>query len=198
MPLVLSQLIRLHQRDAAGWLACDYLGRCGALAVLAAIPLARQVAFKRDQLRAGAWVAVGWIVGLVIIHRLAYRWLMPAVEAVLPGTRFGDYAAPQGWLLAFDLTFGIALVALTEEVVFRRCLGQLLHTAVRNARVVIPFSAIIFAGYHWWSGIGNIVVAFMSGVLFMTAYTRIGALWPLVIAHYLVDVIELRAWALHK
>ena len=41
VPMVGSQLLRLQQSDPLVWAACDYAGRLGALAVLAAIPAAR-------------------------------------------------------------------------------------------------------------------------------------------------------------
>src|SRR5712672_1907068 len=39
IPMVASQVVRLQQLDPAAWIAWDYAGRLGALAVLAAIPL---------------------------------------------------------------------------------------------------------------------------------------------------------------
>jgi hypothetical protein len=49
IPMVASQVLRLHQLDAGGWLFWNYAGRLAALAVLAA--MARPVAFRREKLR---------------------------------------------------------------------------------------------------------------------------------------------------
>jgi hypothetical protein len=60
VPMVASQLIRLQQTDPVTWVALDYAGRLGALAVLAAVPAVRHVVFRFDPLRiARVEVAVG-------------------------------------------------------------------------------------------------------------------------------------------
>src|SRR5260221_3506220 len=46
VPMVVSQIVRLEQSDPATWIAWDYAGRIGALAVLGAIPSARTLAFS--------------------------------------------------------------------------------------------------------------------------------------------------------
>jgi hypothetical protein len=41
-----------------------------------------------------------------------------------------------------------------------------------------------------WTGIGNIVEAVLIGVLLMLFYRRSAALWPVVLAHYLTDIVD--------
>jgi hypothetical protein len=48
----------------------------------------------------------------------------------------------------------------------------------------------LFGAYHWWTGIGNIVEAVLIGVLLMLFYRRSGALWPVVLARYLTDIVD--------
>src|SRR5436309_3433485 len=50
VPMVVSQIVRLEQSDPATWIFWDYAGRVGALAVLAAIPSGRIVAFQWERL----------------------------------------------------------------------------------------------------------------------------------------------------
>ena len=89
-----------------------------------------------------------------------------------------------------DLTFGIALVAFSEEVVFRRCARIFFRTYIINDWLLVLFTSILFGAYHWWTGIGNIVEAVLIGVLLMLFYLRSAALWPVVLAHYLTDVVD--------
>jgi hypothetical protein len=44
--------------------------------------------------------------------------------------------------------------------------------------------------YHWWTGIGNIIEAVLIGVLLMLFYRRSAALWPVVLGHYLTDIVD--------
>ena len=47
---------------------------------------------------------------------------------------------------------------------------------------------MLFAGYHWWTGIGNIISAFLFGIVAVLFYARVGNLWPVVLTHYLCDL----------
>jgi hypothetical protein len=68
IPTIAAQLVRLNQTDPAAWFLWDYAGRVGALAVLAAIPSARAIAFRHEQLRISQWeTGLKIIIGLVLV-----------------------------------------------------------------------------------------------------------------------------------
>lgn len=67
LPMIASQILRLHQPDAASWIFWDYAGRLCALGVLAAIPAARAVAFRREARRLPLWKIALWIAGIVLL-----------------------------------------------------------------------------------------------------------------------------------
>ena len=56
--------------------------------------------------------------------------------------------------------------------------------------LLVIFSSVLFGAYHWWTGVGNIAEAVLIGLLLMLFYLRSVALWPVVLAHYLTDVID--------
>jgi membrane protease YdiL (CAAX protease family) len=51
-------------------------------------------------------------------------------------------------------------------------------------------TSVLFAAYHWWTGFGNVVEAFVMGILLMLFYRRSVALWPVVLGHYLTDFVD--------
>jgi membrane protease YdiL (CAAX protease family) len=188
-PMLASEIVRLGQSDPFAWIAWDYAGRILALALLAALPAARAVAFKPEKMRIAACEVALWIASLVAFDHLVDHALNRYVSDLIPG-RLGGYPSGRGWLFALDLSVGLALVAYSEEVIFRRCLRKVLADRVGdNAKMVIG-AALMFAGFHWWSGAGNIAAALSFGVVAMLAYRRIGALSPVVLAHYLCDVLN--------
>ena len=190
IPMVASQLIRLQQSDPAAWIFWDYAGRLGALAVLGAIPSAREVAFRRERLRiTGVEIAI-WVIGIVAFDHYLCGWIRRTINSALPATVLGHYPTSQGWLHAVDIVFGIALVAYSEEVVFRRCAHSLFQKYFSDRLLLILVTSILFGAYHWWTGVGNIAEAVLVGVLLMLFYQRSRALWPVVLAHYLTDVID--------
>ncbi|UWU80014.1 CPBP family intramembrane metalloprotease [Bradyrhizobium huanghuaihaiense] len=188
VPLVASQLMRLHQNTAAGWLVWDYAGRIAALAILAAIPAARAIAYRTEKRRI-SFLEIGvWIAGIVLLDRLG-QWPQRLIDATFPATVIGKYPHPTGWLDVFDLVFGLALVAASEEIIFRRLLRNALLPYVGDGVFAILVTSLIFGAHHWWTGIGNILLSATIGILFMVMYRRSGALWPVVLVHYLVDLI---------
>jgi membrane protease YdiL (CAAX protease family) len=189
-PMVLSQIVRLHQSDPTPWIFWDYAGRVGALAVLATIPSARRVAFQREKLRIKYWEAANWIAGIILFDHYVCGWIRRTVNAALPATVLGGYPELHGWLHVFDAVFGLALAAYSEEIVFRRCARHVFQPYLNDGYALVIVTAILFGVYHWWTGIGNIVEAVLMGILLMLFYRRSATLWPVVLAHYLTDVVD--------
>ena len=189
-PMVASQILRLQQTDPTIWIFWDYTGRLGALAVLVAIPSARAVAFQWRHLRTTRWEAALWIAGIVFVDHYLCGWLRQTINAALPATVLGAYPASHGWLKIVDDVFGLALVAYSEEMVFRRCARHLFETYLGDGYALVAVTSLLFGAYHWWTGIGNIVEAIIIGILLMLFYRRSAALLPAVFAHYLTDIVD--------
>jgi uncharacterized protein len=78
-------------------------------------------------------------------------------------------------------------VALHEEIVFRRVMREVL-APLGDGRAMALVSAVLFGAFHWWTGIPNMVAAGVFGYIAMRIYCHSGALWPLVVIHYLADL----------
>ena len=189
LPMVASQIVRLQQSDPAAWIFWDYAWRPRALAVLGVIPSARRIAFGREHLRIIPWEIGIWIAGIVLVDHYLCGWIRRTFNSALPSTVLGHYPEPHGWLHYVDIVFGMALVAYSEELMFRRCARVLFQKYVRPWVMVLGTS-VLFGAYHWWTGVGNIVEAVLIGALLMLFYQRSVALWPVVLAHYLTDVVD--------
>jgi membrane protease YdiL (CAAX protease family) len=101
----------------------------------------------------------------------------------------GVYPQPTGWLYLIDLVFGLALVAASEEIIFRQCARYALQPFLSSSAVGILGTSLVFGFYHWWVGLGNILLATILGILLAIMLRRSVALWPVALAHYLVDLI---------
>jgi|SRR5271166_5111408 len=89
-----------------------------------------------------------------------------------------------------DVIFGLALVAYSEEIVFRRCARHLFQAYLGDGYALVAVTSLLFGAYHWWAGVGNIVEAALMGVLLILFYRQSAALWPVVLAHYLTDIVD--------
>ena len=190
VPMTAAQIARLYQTTALGWIVCDYTGRIGALLTLALIPVARATAFRREPLRT-SWPETSlWILGLVVLFPLIGPWINHVVTLWIPNTRLGRYIAPAGWLSILDLTAGMALTAYHEEIVFRRCARAVFNPRWGDGVAMIVITSVLFAAFHWTTGIGNISAVFFFGIYAMCFLRRVGSLWPLIVAHFLIDFIQ--------
>ena len=125
---------------------------------------------------------------MLVDHYLC-GWIRRTFNSALPSTVLGHYPEPHGWLLYVDIVFGMALVAYSEELVFRRC-ARILFQRYARPWVTVLGTSVLFGAYHWWTGVGNIAEAVLIGALLMLFYQRSVALWPVVFAHYLTDVVD--------
>ena len=64
--------------------------------------------------------------------------------------------------------------------------------------VAIASSALLRGSYHLYQGFGGFAGNVIMGVVFGYAYRRWGRIWPLVIAHTLLDVVSFVGYALLK
>jgi membrane protease YdiL (CAAX protease family) len=91
----------------------------------------------------------------------------------------------------FDLIVGLALVALSEELVFRY---QFVRSFPNRVAAQYLLSTFAFALIHVPQGVTGVVVAGLAGLLLMGLYRATGALAAPIVAHYLIDLILFAGW----
>ncbi len=192
-PFYLNDFASIHVTDWRLWLLIDYLFvkalplglvcwwlHTGTLS-RGAIGLARPV-----------WPRAGIVLGLaltlgVLIDQNAYR-----LTDGLPG-----YAALGGmpaiasplvdWL---DLTIGLMLVGLVEELVFRAWLAGALERHGVPGAGIVALSAVAFGLIHWSGGAQVVLVTGIIGALFMRLYLWHRSLPALALAHFGVNFVD--------
>jgi membrane protease YdiL (CAAX protease family) len=178
------QTARLQQTDWL-WYPYDYAGRLLILGLLALDPALRAAVFRRERLKVSLAVVINWGLALIPIMVLAQAF-GAGIAAFLPDLRLGFYPEIHGPLYLFDMSFGLALVAVHEELCFRRAipfaLGKLGDGALSNLA-----SAALFGAFHWWTGIANMFVAAVFGIVALKITRRSGAIWPVMVIHFLAD-----------
>jgi membrane protease YdiL (CAAX protease family) len=189
VPMIASQVVRLGQATPLAWLLCDWAGRLGALVVLWIVPAARVVAFTPGQRKVGAAEAVLLVILLTGLYLIIDTPLRNLIDTAFPTTKLGHYPASQGLLHGIDMTFGLVLVAYQEELVFRRCARFVLGHWLGDGWGMIAGTAVLFGCYHWWTGPGNMFTATLFGTGAMWVYRRVAVLWPVVLSHYLADLV---------
>ena len=136
-----------------------------------------------------AFVLVGTAVvlsGLGLVQLVGGEWLL---GKVLPDQGLGSFPESTSALLSgLDLTLGLVLVALSEEMLFRGLTWSWLRARGLPAWAAYPATAGAFAAIHWSLGPVSVASAFIFGLLFQFGRQASNSIWPGVIAHYVVNV----------
>ncbi len=103
------------------------------------------------------------------------NWLYPIIPD--PTLRWGD------------AIMGIALVAVSEEMVFRYLPAKIGAARGWVTRHIYIVSIVTFALIHAPQGIAVIFVTVIFGAMAMALYRRHQNLWSPIMAHYLVDLV---------
>jgi uncharacterized protein len=129
-----------------------------------------------------------WLLGAAaLIVLMDDDALWHGLWVLLPDTRFDSYPWVTGGMKFVDLTFGLVLVALHEEIFFRR-VARVVFRPLGDGVWMVLASAFVFGLFHWWTSLPNMLTATVAGAFLMLLYRRAGALWPAVLCHYVIDL----------
>lgn len=89
-----------------------------------------------------------------------------------------------------DLTFGLLMVGIFEELVFRGYMRTFLSRYTKRASIIIGISAVAFGLIHWSGGLSQVIVTSVAGAIFMAIYLRTRSIPAIMLAHFIVDFID--------
>ncbi len=146
--------------------------------------------------RAPAPSIVWWTVGTSMVGIAIDQTVWPFLYYRLPATALFSFPQISGPLYIVDLTVGVVLVAVSEEVIFRSLAFRVLRRVTPNrwpaaekALFVVFTGSIIFGMIHWGNGVHAVISAALWGVMPMVALVRTGSIWPALIAHWATDLV---------
>ena len=90
----------------------------------------------------------------------------------------------------FDLTAGLMVAGVVEELVFRGYLYSFLRRFTDRSLHIVLISAVAFGLIHWSLGFHHVIATSVIGGIYMLLYIRTRSLPALVFAHYTVNFIE--------
>jgi len=143
--------------------------------------------FGLDTGRLRREIPLGLIAGTV----LSALGALPYLAAVYFGLqRQVIGAAPSKFWWGLPLfVLGAAGAGLVEEGVMIGYLIPRLRQAGMQSKWAVIASAAFRGGYHLYQGWGGLIGNFVFGLLLGAVYLRYKRVWPLIIAHFWIDVI---------
>lgn len=88
-----------------------------------------------------------------------------------------------------DLTVGLLLVGICEELVFRGFLHTFISRYTASSCAVVVISSVAFGLIHWGLGLHAVLVTAVIGAVFMITYLRTRSLPAIMLAHFAVNFI---------
>ena len=189
LPFFLNDFLFLRTTTGLGWLAADYGSKLLALAIVFALPALRRALAGTRPIRRPLWRAAALallVAAFVTVADYFFRVVAPIEVEAMVLFKYPKISSPV--LYWTDITYGLALTAVSEELIFRGLFARLLARHCASETVLIAASAVFFALIHWSHGLTAMVVAFVAGAALMALYRRTDSLLPPMAAHYLINL----------
>jgi uncharacterized protein len=194
----LNDLGSIYLTKTAGqWVALDYASRFVALALIFSYAPFRSLASRvfrprrpRFELHFLFWSkSLLLVFALFVFDLFVGEWARYFVWLQFPDTKLFFYPKiewpPLYWV---DITFGLALVAVSEELLSRAVLCWSIERMTGSILVLYGTCFVLFGAMHWGTGAPNSVAVGFTGCAFMWVYRRTGSLFVPMLAHYLFNL----------
>ncbi len=89
-----------------------------------------------------------------------------------------------------DLTVGLLMVGICEELVFRGFMHTFITRYTENSCAIIVISSIAFGLIHWSLGLHAVLITSTVGAVFMMAYLTTRSLPAIMLAHFVINFID--------
>ena len=193
VPFYLNDLASIHVADWRWWLAIDYASVKLLPLAVAAWAIARRsvtpAEFGLTAQRPLSFLAVFACAALVgtLIDQNAYRLLegLPGYAAL--GSMPAIASRSWNWI---DLTLGLMLVGVVEELVFRGYAYTIICRYTTSRAAILAISAAAFGLAHWSQGLHAVLITAAIGAVFMALYVRTHSVPALMLAHFTVNFID--------
>lgn len=175
--------------DAPAWTvyAADYLSRIAGLGILLMVPELARVARPPDPgPLVWAWIAPP-VLALLLLNDAVDYFIARPLDALLPEAVLFRYPRlGPGSLYYLDVTVGLLLVSISEELLARRVAARLLAELGWRPAAIVVVPALAFGLMHWSMGLGQVVTTALIGMALMAIYLYWRSLTLAVIAHYVL------------
>jgi len=192
-PFYLNDFASIYIKDWRWWLFIDYVAvKLLPLLVVLWLIYSKKMSVSEFGLKiqsTSSVLVVFLIVALVgtIIDQNGYPLI-----AKLPGY------PPLGGMPAItspawdwvDLTFGLLMVGICEELVFRGFMHTFISRYTKNSYIIVMISSVAFGLIHWSLGLHVVIVTSIIGAFLMIAFVMTRSLPAIMLAHFMINFID--------
>lgn len=192
-PFYLNDFTNIYINDWVLWLWIDYITtKLFPFLVVLWLIYCKKINFHDIGLTAQPLISfmTVFIIGVlaaVFIDHNGYL-ILSKFPSYSPIDRIPKIVSPLwNWI---DLTIGLLIGAIAEELVFRGYLHAFITRYTQHALIIIAISAVAFGFIHWSGGLHKVVVTSAIGAVFMMLYLKTHSLSAIMLAHFTVNFID--------
>ncbi|MDX2439204.1 MAG: type II CAAX endopeptidase family protein [Desulfobacterales bacterium] len=193
IPFYLNDFTNFYVRNWRWWLCLDYTGvkifPCLIALWLIYSKKMRASEFGLKTQSTLSFLLVFLIVALVgtVIDQNGYQ-----IIAKLPGyPPLGGMPAITSLVWNWvDLTFGLLMVGICEELVFRGFMHTFNSRYTKNPYDIIIISSVSFFLIHWSLGLHAVIITSIIGAIFMIVYLKTRSLPAIMLSHFVINFID--------
>ncbi|MCD4715348.1 MAG: CPBP family intramembrane metalloprotease [Desulfobacterales bacterium] len=89
-----------------------------------------------------------------------------------------------------DLTLGLLMVGISEELVFRGFMHTFISRYTKNSCAIVLISSVAFGLIHWSLGLHAVLITSIVGAILMIAFVRTRSLPAIMLAHFTINFID--------
>jgi len=192
-PFYLNDLANIFIKSWAWWLFVDYTGT-KVFPLLVAAWLIYSKRITTSELGLKTQVTRVFLVAFLIsaslgtiIDQNGYQ-LISKLPGYPPLGGMPEITSPLwNWI---DLTIGLFMVGVCEELVFRGFLLTFLRRYTDSSPTIVMISSIAFGLIHWSLGLHVVLITSIIGAVFMMVYLKTRSLPAIMLAHFAIDFID--------
>ncbi|WP_031484820.1 CPBP family intramembrane glutamic endopeptidase [Maridesulfovibrio frigidus] len=197
LPFYLNDFSNIFVKDEVTWITLDYSLKLIPLAFLLCMIKAGNLSFKDlgittlSPKRFAFWTFSITALGLCLDEPGFSIW-----GKILPSINLGSIPIGQDSpYFLLDMTVGLALVAIAEEVIFRGLAFTALKEKGYSPSTVFIISGITFGLIHWSAGPVAIVATAITGSGLMVCMWKTRSILPTIVAHYIINYLSFSGMA---
>jgi hypothetical protein len=132
-----------------------------------------------------------WTIGITLLGLCLDEPGFALWSKILPFFKLGTIPiGPDSTFYTFDMTIGLMLVAIAEEIIFRGLAFTVLKEKGFSPAAIFILSGITFGLIHWSAGPVAIVATALTGTGLMICMWKTKSILPTIVAHYIINYLS--------
>lgn len=171
------------------WLAADYTLRIVIISMILGVGAFRNlsVGWLNVPARFTHWTVIPLFLAILIIA--IYYLLERPLSIAFPETVLFTPPQPSSSILhVLDLSLGLILVAISEELMFRVLIPVFLLRYIKSKTFIFILSSLLFGLAHWAHGAGSVLAGFITGMVWLALVQRTKSVLPSIVSHYAANL----------